>query len=86
MEKIVIHFFLKLELKVFFSFENLQVFDDLQKMLNIAEKKTQVCATSYKPGTLLPITGTILQTTPLLRMALGLFVALATFGVGIYVL
>lgn len=62
----------------------LQVFDDLQKMLSVAENKLQSCLTHSKPVKTLQIPETIIKTTPLLRMVLGLFVALATVSVGMY--
>ena len=63
----------------------LQVFDDLQKMLSVTEK-LQNSSTHSKPVNTktLQIPGTIINTSPLLRMVLGLFVALATLSVGIY--
>lgn len=63
---------------------NIQVFDDLQKMLSITENKLQSCSTHSTPVKLLQIDGAIIKTTPLLRMVLGLFVALATVSMGIY--
>ncbi len=60
----------------------LQVFDDLQKMLSVTEN----CSTHSKPVNTLQIDGTIMKTVPLLRMVLGLFVALATVSMGIYAL
>ncbi|XP_028261680.1 heme oxygenase [Parambassis ranga] len=68
---------------------NIQVFDDLQKMLTITENKLQDSLTHLKPvnAKMLQIPGTIINTSsPLLRMVLGLFVALATVSVGIYAL
>ncbi|XP_047433393.1 heme oxygenase-like [Mugil cephalus] len=61
---------------------NIQVFDDLQKMLTVSENMPQTCSA---PCTL-QIPGSIINTSPLLRMVLGLFVALATVSVGIYVM
>ncbi|KAK5865969.1 hypothetical protein PBY51_020198 [Eleginops maclovinus] len=63
---------------------NIQVFDDLQNMLlTVPEKKLQTCSTQSKPVNTLQIP--ISQTAPLLRMVLGLFVALATVSAGLYV-
>lgn len=67
----------------------LQVFDDLQKMLTITENKLQDFLTHSEPvnAKTLQISGSIINTSsPLLRMVLGLFVALATVSVGIYAL
>uniref|UniRef100_A0A8C4EIH8 Heme oxygenase n=1 Tax=Dicentrarchus labrax TaxID=13489 RepID=A0A8C4EIH8_DICLA len=61
---------------------NIQVFDDLQKMLNVTE--IQNCSTLSKPVKMPQIPGNMTKTTPLLRMVLGLFVALATVSMGIY--
>ncbi|KAM3864746.1 heme oxygenase [Diretmus argenteus] len=71
------------------SFEfNIQVFDDLQKMLNItqtgSEPKSQTTQTSVAKGEMLQIPSTMINTSPLFRMALGLFVILATVSMGIY--
>lgn len=66
--------------------KNLQVFDDLQKMLSVAENMPQICSTDSKPVKTLQIDGTIIKTTPLFRVLLGLFVALATVSMGIYAL
>lgn len=63
---------------------NIQVFDDLQKMLSVTENKLQNCSTHSKPTDTLQIAETVIKTTPLLRMVLGLFVALATVSMGIY--
>ncbi|XP_041789302.1 heme oxygenase-like [Chelmon rostratus] len=65
---------------------NIQVFDDLQKMLSVTENQLQNSSTHSKPVKTLQIDGTIIKTTPLLRMILGLFVALATVSMGIYAL
>lgn len=64
----------------------LQVFDDLQKMLSVTENKLQNCSTHSKPVKMLHMPETMIKTTPLLRMFLGLFVALATVSMGIYAL
>lgn len=64
----------------------LQVFDDLQKMLSITETQHQVFPSYSKPAETLQIEGTLIKATPLLRMVLGLFVALATVSMGIYAL
>lgn len=53
--------------------ENVQVFDDLQKMLTVTENKPQICSTPSNP---VKISGPM--NSSLLRMVLGLFVALAT--------
>lgn len=62
----------------------LQVFDDLQKMLSVTEDTLQNCSTHSKPVQMLQINGSLNKTIPLLRMVLGLFVALATVSMGIY--
>lgn len=62
----------------------LQVFDDLQKMLSITETQPQVFSSHSKPAETLQIEGTLIKATPLLRMVLGFFVALATVSMGIY--
>lgn len=62
-----------------------QVFDDLQKMLSVTENQLQNSSTHSKPEKTLQLPGTIINTSPLLRMVLGLFVALATVSMGIYV-
>ncbi|XP_026216201.1 heme oxygenase-like [Anabas testudineus] len=68
------------------SFEfNIQVFEDLQKMLSVSENQLQSSSTHSKPEKSLQLPGTIINTSPLLRMVLGLFVALATVSMGIYV-
>ncbi|XP_072239521.1 heme oxygenase-like [Leuresthes tenuis] len=66
---------------------NIQVFEDLQKMLSVTEHKSEDCLTNSKPVTAktLQIPG-IINSSPLIRMVLGLFVALATVSVGIYAL
>ncbi|XP_073324405.1 heme oxygenase-like [Pagrus major] len=63
---------------------NIQVFDGLQKMLSVTEDKLQNCSTHSKPVQMLQINGSLIKTTPILRMVLGLFVALATVSMGIY--
>ncbi|XP_036927591.1 heme oxygenase-like [Acanthopagrus latus] len=63
---------------------NIQVFDDLQKMLSVTEDTLQNCSTHSKPVQMLQINGSLNKTIPLLRMVLGLFVALATVSMGIY--
>lgn len=62
-----------------------QVFEDLQKMLSVSENQLQSSSTHSKPEKSLQLPGTIINTSPLLRMVLGLFVALATVSMGIYV-
>ncbi|CAK6953466.1 heme oxygenase-like [Scomber scombrus] len=67
------------------SFEfNIQVFDDLQKMLSVTENQLQSSSTHSKSVTL-QIPGAATNMSSLLRMVLGLFVALATVSMGIYV-
>lgn len=62
----------------------LQVFDDLQKMLGVPESKQQRSSGSISVlERTLQIPGSI---SPLLRMVLGLFVALITVTMGIYAL
>ncbi|XP_017285944.1 heme oxygenase [Kryptolebias marmoratus] len=64
---------------------NIQVFDDLQRMLSVSENRPQdpsPNSKSYQDRTL-QIPGSI---SPLFRMVVGLFVALATVTMGIYVL
>lgn len=56
--------------------ENVQVFDDLQKMLTVTENKPQICSTPSNPVKMHQISGPM--NSSLLRVALGLFVALAT--------
>uniref|UniRef100_A0A3Q0QY60 Heme oxygenase n=1 Tax=Amphilophus citrinellus TaxID=61819 RepID=A0A3Q0QY60_AMPCI len=67
---------------------NIQVFEDLQKMLNVSDNKLQSSLTQSKPvkANTLHVPGTSVYTSSLLRMVLGLFVALATVSVGIYAL
>lgn len=62
---------------------NIQVFDGLQSMLSVTESKLQGYSTHYTPLKMLQVPGTMIQ-TPLLRMVLGLFVALATVSMGVY--
>nr|XP_040042355.1 heme oxygenase-like [Gasterosteus aculeatus aculeatus] len=61
---------------------NIQVFEDLQKMLLSAPKNK--LQTSSTPVKMLQIPGAIIQSSPLFRALLGLFVAVATVGIGIY--
>lgn len=65
---------------------NIQVFDDLQKMLSVTENKQQSCSTHSRSvnSKTLRIPGTLINAPPLLRMVLGVFVALATVSMGIY--
>lgn len=63
-----------------------QVFDDLQKMLNVTETQPQVCLSQSRTAKELQIEGTLIKNTPLLRMVVGLFVAVATVTMGIYIL
>ncbi|XP_013860376.1 heme oxygenase [Austrofundulus limnaeus] len=63
---------------------NIQVFDDLEKMLSVPENKQQRSSGSKSvQDRTLQIPAGI---SPLLRMVLGLFVALITVTMGIYVL
>ncbi|KAM6940635.1 heme oxygenase-like [Xenentodon cancila] len=59
---------------------NIQVFDDLQKLLTVTEDKVQDCLPKSKP-----VNAKILQ-VPLVRMMLGFLFAVATVSVGIYAL
>ncbi|KAI4832615.1 hypothetical protein KUCAC02_015577 [Chaenocephalus aceratus] len=60
---------------------NIQVFDDLQKMLlTVPEQKLQTCSTQ-SVNALQILIG---KTAPLFRMVMGLFVALATVSIGLY--
>nr|QRV61383.1 heme oxygenase-like protein [Rachycentron canadum] len=63
---------------------NIQVFDDLQKMLSVTENHLLNSSTYSKSVKTLPISGTYMNMSPLLSMVLGLFVALATVSMGIY--
>lgn len=63
-----------------------QVFDDLQKMVNVTETQPQVCSSRSTAAKTLRMEGTMIKGTPLLRMVVGLFVALATVTMGIYIL
>ncbi|KAM3623072.1 uncharacterized protein V6R79_006444 [Siganus canaliculatus] len=65
---------------------NIQVFDDIQKVVNVTENKPQNKSMHSRPVNMLQINGTILKTAPLLRMVMGLFVALVTVTVGFSVL
>lgn len=59
----------------------LQVFDDLQKLLlSVTENKPQTLSTHSKPVKTLQIPSAII------RMVVGLFMALATVSIGIYAL
>lgn len=62
----------------------LQVFDDLQKMLNLTENEN-VHSTHAEAAKSLQLPGATVTISPLLRMVLGVFVALATVSMGIYV-
>ncbi|XP_034044434.1 heme oxygenase-like isoform X2 [Thalassophryne amazonica] len=57
---------------------NIQVFQDLQKMLSVTGEKLQNEATPSKFMKTLQFSQTAISTSPVLRMLLGLFVALAT--------
>ncbi|KAE8300037.1 Heme oxygenase [Larimichthys crocea] len=59
---------------------NIQVFDDLQKMLNVTDNKSQNRSLTHST----PVQTLQIKTTPLLRMLLGLLVAVATVSVGLY--
>ncbi|CAN9510493.1 unnamed protein product [Ophioblennius macclurei] len=61
---------------------NIQVFDDLQKMLSVTESSRLSCSTSANVKTI-QFPGTVINASPLLRVVMGLFVALA---LGIYAL
>ncbi|XP_029361412.1 heme oxygenase [Echeneis naucrates] len=63
---------------------NIQVFDELQKMLSVTENHLQNGSTYSKSGKTVQIPGAFIITSPLLRMVLGLIVALATVSMGIY--
>lgn len=65
---------------------NIQVFDDLQKMLSGPENMQHSCSSdSTLVNSKAPYTqGTVIKTFPLLRMVLGFFVALATVTMGVY--
>ncbi|XP_071395248.1 heme oxygenase-like [Centroberyx affinis] len=72
---------------------NIQVFDDLQKMLSVTQRESELqsCAAQSKLANgdpmlakTLQIPGTMINASPLFRMVLGLFVALATVSMGIY--
>uniref|UniRef100_UPI0037E8993A heme oxygenase-like n=1 Tax=Semicossyphus pulcher TaxID=241346 RepID=UPI0037E8993A len=65
---------------------NIQVFDDLQRMLSVTENTRQNYSTHSAPAKPLQISGTVFKASPLLRMVLGVFVALATVTMGIYAL
>lgn len=61
-------------------FSVFQVFDDLQKMLNVTDNKSQNRSLTHST----PVQTLQVKTTPLLRMLLGLLVAVATVSVGLY--
>ncbi|KAM9770691.1 heme oxygenase [Menidia menidia] len=66
---------------------NIQVFDDLQKMLNVTENEQQDRLTHSKPITAKTLQiPTMVNSFSPIRMVLGLFLALATVSVGIYAL
>ncbi|XP_028305432.1 heme oxygenase [Gouania willdenowi] len=62
---------------------NIQVFEDLQKMLRVTENRRSVDSTATHS---LRMPGTLISSSPLIRLILGLFVALATVSAGIYAL
>nr|XP_019940005.1 PREDICTED: heme oxygenase-like [Paralichthys olivaceus] len=63
---------------------NIQVFDDLQKLLSVTGNQQQNSSTHSKPVKTLQIPGIITNLSPLLRIVLGLFLALATVSMGVY--
>lgn len=64
---------------------NIQVFDDLQKMLpSVHEDEQQTSSTHSAPAKMLQHPRAIVQSSALLRTLMGLFVALATVSIGIY--
>lgn len=64
---------------------NIQVFDDLQKMLpSVHEDERQTSSTHSAPAKMLQHPRAIVQSSALLRTLMGLFVALATVSIGIY--
>ncbi|XP_032393321.1 heme oxygenase [Etheostoma spectabile] len=63
---------------------NIQVFDGLQMLLSVTENEPQTCSTHSTSVNTRQIPKAIIKTTPLLRMVLGLFVALVTVSMGIY--
>ncbi|XP_056136030.1 heme oxygenase-like [Lampris incognitus] len=72
---------------------NIQVFDDLQKTLGATSRESELQrhtkqSTLIHGDQLLPesLQMTIMKASPLFRMVLGLFVALATVSMGIYAL
>ncbi|XP_060942897.1 heme oxygenase-like [Limanda limanda] len=67
------------------SFElNIQVFDDIQKLLSVTGNQQQNNSTPSKLVTAVQIPGAIANISPLLKLVLGLFVVLATFSMGVY--
>ncbi|XP_041641353.1 heme oxygenase-like [Cheilinus undulatus] len=63
---------------------NIQVFDDLQRMLSISENNQPKYSTQSSPVNTLQISSSLIKASPLFRMVLGLFVAFATVSMGIY--
>ncbi|KAM4604223.1 heme oxygenase [Polymixia lowei] len=70
---------------------NIQVFDDLQKMLSITQSDLQGRTTQSNLAngdqmltSTLQFPSAVISASPLFRMVLGLFVALATVSMGIY--
>lgn len=55
-------------------------------MLNTSEKEPQLWTRPSGAATMLQLCGTAIQTNPLFRAVLGLFVALATVTIGLYAL
>ncbi|KAG7334985.1 hypothetical protein KOW79_001581 [Hemibagrus wyckioides] len=59
---------------------NIEVFDDLQKMLSITEGASDGSGTQN--GSIIPLKG--ISGSPVIKLTLGLCVALATVGIGVY--
>lgn len=55
-------------------------------MQNFLVNEPQIWTTHSKPATMLQLGGTVVQTNPLFRVVLGIFVALATISIGLYAL
>lgn len=70
----------------FLSLTIVQVFEDLQKMLNVTEKEPGVGTMWSRPAAVLQVGGSMIQTNPLFRTVLGLCLALATVTIGLYAL
>lgn len=52
----------------------------------MSENKPQIWTTHSKPATMFQLGGTVIQTNPLFRVVLGLFLAVATVSIGLYAL